>query len=69
MTTAFTSYLEENGLADIVPRMEAQYLNPSPWAEKEAYEVEFDDILRQVRGSGVTAFVVVTKGGELTLFE
>ena len=28
--------------------MEPEYLNPSPWAEKESYEQEFNDILKQV---------------------
>ena len=28
--------------------MEAHYLNPSPWAEKERYEIEFNDIQREV---------------------
>lgn len=41
-------WLEANGLSDSVPRMEAHYLNPSPWAEKERYEIEFNDIQREV---------------------
>ena len=49
MSTMYVTYLEENGLAESVPRMEAHYLNPSPWAEKEVYEIEFNDILKQVR--------------------
>ncbi len=48
MTTKYLNYLEENGLADVVPRMEAHYLNPSPWAEKEVYEDEFNQILKEV---------------------
>ena len=48
MSTMFVTYLEENGLADVVPRMESSYLNPSPWAEKEVYEIEFDDIMKKV---------------------
>lgn len=48
MTSLFVQYLEDNGLAEVVPRMEAHYLNPSPWAEKESFEVEFDQILRQI---------------------
>ena len=50
-------WLEANGLSESVPRMEAHYLNPSPWAEKERYEIEFNDIQREVmmkdvQGSG-----------------
>ena len=41
-------WLEANGLSESVPRMEAHYLNPSPWAEKERYEIEFNDIQREV---------------------
>ncbi len=48
MTTKYIDYLEESGLAAVVPRMEAHYLNPSPWAEKEAYEDEFNGILKEV---------------------
>ena len=44
-------WLEANGLSESVPRMEAHYLNPSPWAEKERYEIEFNDIQREVKGS------------------
>ena len=47
--TLYSKYLEEKGLADKVPRMEPEYLNPSPWAEKESYEQEFNDILKQVK--------------------
>lgn len=32
----------------VVPRLEAEYLNPSPWAEREAYEKEFNDIMNQI---------------------
>ena len=49
--TPYVSYLENSGLASVVPRMEAQYLNPSPWAENENYEKEFYDVLKQVRSS------------------
>ena len=49
MTTLYVRYLEDNNLAEVVPRMEADYLNPSPWAEKEAYEVEFNKILKEVK--------------------
>ena len=45
-------WLEANGLSDSVPRMEAHYLNPSPWAEKERYEIEFNDIQREVKTFG-----------------
>ena len=45
---SYVKWLEANGLSDSVPRMEAHYLNPSPWAEKERYEIEFNDIQREV---------------------
>ena len=45
----YVAWLEANGLSDSVPRMEAHYLNPSPWAEKERYEIEFNDIQREVK--------------------
>ena len=45
----YVKWLEANGLSDSVPRMEAHYLNPSPWAEKERYEIEFNDIQREVK--------------------
>ncbi len=48
MTTMFIRYLEDEGLAEVVPRMEPHYLNPSPWAAREEYEREFDDIMRQI---------------------
>ena len=47
--TPYVKYLEDNGLADVVPRLEDNYLRPSPWAEKEEYEIEFDDVLKKVR--------------------
>ena len=49
MTTMFISYLEDKKLAKIVPRMEPHYLNPSPWAEKEAYEIEFNNVMKEVK--------------------
>ena len=48
----YVTYLEESGLAKSVPRMEAHYLNPSPWAEKEVYETEFNNILKEVNKYG-----------------
>lgn len=52
MTTMFIQYLEDNNLAAVVPRLESHYLNPSPWAAREEYETEFDNIMREI-GSNV----------------
>ena len=46
--TMYVKWLEDNNLADIVPRLEISYLNPSPWAEKEVYEIEFNEVLKKV---------------------
>jgi len=48
LKTCYVDYLEEAGLADVVPRMEAHYLNPSPWAERESYEFEFNRIMKKI---------------------
>jgi hypothetical protein len=42
------TWLRENGLADKVPRMEPDYMNPSPWAEQEQYEIEFKETMQEV---------------------
>eukprot|EP00095_Tigriopus_kingsejongensis_P003616 maker-scaffold49_size462716-snap-gene-1.21 protein:Tk03616 transcript:maker-scaffold49_size462716-snap-gene-1.21-mRNA-1 annotation:"hypothetical protein Y032_0297g1723" len=46
--TPYVKYLEDNGLSEVVPRLEENYLNPSPWAEREEYEIEFNEVLRKI---------------------
>ncbi len=44
----YIDWLEDQGLADVVPHMEPHYMNPSPWLEKEQYEIEFNEIMADV---------------------
>ncbi|XP_059095032.1 uncharacterized protein LOC131889844 isoform X2 [Tigriopus californicus] len=46
--TPYMKYLEDNGLAEVVPRLEENYLNPSPWAERQEYEIEFNEVLKKI---------------------
>jgi hypothetical protein len=48
LSCRYVTWLRENGLADKVPRMEPDYMNPSPWAEQEQYEIEFKETMQEV---------------------